>query len=156
MLASRVSLTEINHINQRFWRDQRVSMDERLANDAICETAIEAMQGIALPDLNSIYEALEYAERVGRRFLAWQARKGGYAPKADALQGVIDKIVTRRPSITLRELTRQMKLHQGIPPIQDIDDGSIWFTNRDGSTKKAPLTGLKDRLSRAKAKLRSR
>jgi hypothetical protein len=34
--------------------------------------------------------------------------------------------------------------------IQEIADGSIYFTNHGERTKEAPLSGLKDRLWRAK------
>jgi hypothetical protein len=40
--------------------------------------------------------------------------------------------------------------------VDDIDEEGITFTGRNGHSKNAPISGLKDRLSRAKAALKSR
>jgi hypothetical protein len=40
--------------------------------------------------------------------------------------------------------------------VDDVDEEAIFFTDRDGHSKKAPVSGLKDRLSRAKKALKSR
>jgi hypothetical protein len=53
-------------------------------------------------------------------------------------------------------LKEKLLAHTGIPPVQEICDGKIAFTNHDGTTKTAALSGLKDRLSRAKKEIHSR
>ena len=104
----------------------------------------------------SIYEALENAEHIGQRFFAQRSRKGGKARTTDSLQLLIEEIVERCPSITAHQLLCELQSQQHFGVIQDIDDETICFTNCGDRFKTAALTGLKDRLSRAKIKLRSR
>jgi len=161
MLASGRSLKEINQINRRFWCEQRKLLKIRLVDGAIRETAIEFMSeeaaaGVSFHAQRSVYRALEDAERIGRRFLAQQARKGGKARKTDELQLLIERIVQSQPSITAPQLEAKLIEHQHIEPVQDIDKKVIWFSTRDGRSEQARLTGLKDRLFRAKQKLRAR
>ena len=115
----------------------------------------EQIEGVPIRHQTSLYKALEDAERTGKRFVMEHASKGGKAKKSDALQLLIEKIVVREPSISARQLENQLETYQGIDIIEDIEDGSIWFTNGD-SLKEAKLSGLKDRLLRAKRKLQSR
>jgi hypothetical protein len=152
---------EFNEANSRFWRERRIVLYERMADPAISETASEAwraQQSRAVPLANqfSLETALEDAERAGQRFLKQLARKGGTVRKTDALQLLIEKIVERRPSISRDELLNSLDAakHPGI--IQDIDTAFIHFTNHKDTTKKARISGLKDRLTRAKKKHQSR
>jgi hypothetical protein len=69
-------------------------------------------------------------------------------------QDLIHEVVTRRPDISAKELLETLRGHR--PPVEDIDGGTIHFANRDGSYKEAPISGLKDRLTRARKKLKSR
>jgi hypothetical protein len=161
MLASLQTLREINEANSRFWRKQRSLFDERMANDAIRETASEAWQAqqhraVPLACQFSLEKALEDAERAGQRFLAQLARRGGTASKTDSLQLLIQKTVSRCPDISADRLLDALRANQGIDPAEDIDEHTIHFTNHDGRSKKASVSGLKDRLSRAKKKLESR
>jgi hypothetical protein len=158
---AKMTLTEYNARNRQFWDDQQTLLARRMANVAIREPALAVLQAEIVKRLpirfqTSIYQALEAAEQIGTRFLTEQSRKGGGAKKTDTLQLLIEKIVQRRPAITLRQLEAELEAHQGIDTIEDIADGTISFTNHNGSSKDAPLTGLKDRLSRAKKKMRSR
>jgi hypothetical protein len=161
MPASVQTLKGINDANSRFWREQHNLFDNRMANDAIRETASElwqAQQDRAVP-FNcqfSIEKALEDAERAEKRFLAHQARRGGAAHKTDTLQILIHEIVTRRPHISARELVEALKARQHTSLVDDIGDGTIHFTDQHGRCKEASISGLKDRLTRAKKNLKSR
>jgi hypothetical protein len=155
-----MTLTEYNERNRQFWDDQRIHLKERMANDAIREAALaalrsEVVRAIPVRCQMSIYQALEIAEGIGKQFLAQQSCKGGKAKKTDALQLLIVRIVERRPAITTDELKEELYAHQGIDVISDIDVGVISFTNHNGNLKDAKLSGLKHRLSRAKANFRS-
>lgn len=102
----------------------------------------------------SIYEALRDAEIAKRRFLAEQSRRAGSAEKTDALQTFIIEAVRANSSITVVQLLD--KLRQAQQPgglIEDIDDEAIFFVDAKGRLKTARVTGLKDRLSRARKKL---
>ncbi len=81
---------------------------------------------------------------------------GGKAAKPDALQRLIIDLVRARPKITERELQRELEAaHDRRQVVDDIADGKIFFP-KTGALKEAPISGLKDRLSRAKRKLNSR
>ena len=132
-----------------------------MADEAIREIAFEAIatetrKGLPIYYQKSICEALADADRARKRFMSQHARKGGLAGKTDALQELIEQIVRRNSAITVRALEARLIELQGIEPIQDFSNGTISFTNRDGRTKDAALSGLKDRLSRAKKKVGSR
>jgi hypothetical protein len=152
---------EINQWNEEFWVGQQALLEKRMADPGLRETALEAMaaestKGVPLYYQKSIYEALADAERVRQRFISQHARKGGHAKKTDVLQTVIEQIVQRNLAISLPELIAKLREQQGFEPIQDFTNGTIWFTNHHDRTKEAKLSGLKDRLSRAKKKFRSR
>jgi hypothetical protein len=154
------ALAGINRANADFWRRQRQRSHEQLTNDVIRRTAFDTLQGELLRQVPlfhrlSLEQALENAERGGQSILAAQARKGGSASKTDALQQLIDKIVARHPDVSLAGLIAQLRACRTIDTIDDIDEDTIWFAN-NGHSKQASLSGLKDRLSRAKKKRRSR
>ena len=57
----------------------------------------------------------------------------------------------------VEELLTHLQSLQGLRQVvDDVDEEAIFFTDRDGHSKKAPVSGLKDRLSRAKKALKSR
>ena len=148
---------EINQRNAAYWERQRSIFAKRMADDAVRETAFAALRAeelrqVALCSRLSLEQALEDAERVGRQFLIQHARKGGAAEKTDSLQFVIQEIVTRHPRISASHLVDVLRARQGIEPIEDIEEDAIWFTTINGASKSASLSGLKDRLSRAKKK----
>ena len=160
MSHSPVTLEEINECHRRFWDNQNLLLRQRMASSPTLNAALDLLRAEQIEEVpirhqTSLYKALEDAERTGKRFLMEHASKGGKAKKPDALQLLIEKIVVREPSISVRQLESQLEAYQGIDIIDDIDDGSIWFTNGD-SLREAKLSGLKDRLSRAKRKLKSR
>jgi len=94
-------------------------------------------------------------------------RKGGKALKSDPLTKLIADLVRASPKIHERtlliELRRQTDLEDSIVISVDAESDvlpgdvrKITFENRDGTPKSAPISGLKDRLARARAKINSR
>jgi hypothetical protein len=152
---------ELNEKHTRFWADQAEFLTRRMTDDAVRGTALglireQEVRGLPVRYRLSLEQALETAEKIGQRFSAEWSRKGGKAKKTDALQILIDNIVERRPSISTDQLARELRRRERIEVIDEIADGRITFINTDGRLKDARLCGLKDRLSRAKKKLRSR
>lgn len=151
------SLAEINRRNREFWNARQALAATRMADAAICDTAFEiilAQQNKGVPGncQTSHYEALEIGERAKKRCLSQQARKGGIAERMDALQELIEEFVNSNPTLTARQLEDKLRANQDIEPIQDVDDEVVSFTTSDGRTKKAMLSGLKHRLTRARKK----
>jgi len=91
----------------------------------------------------------EDAERVRRRSMS---RKGGSVPKTDALQMLIQVCVREAPEINRRKLWHRLRQELGRGTITAIDAQRIEFRTSNGKFKISPVSGLKDRLSRAKRK----
>ena len=100
-------------------------------------------------------------QQLGIRMLA---RKGGKAPKGDALQELILAIVRKDPRISEKQLLDMLAGEAGADVVTSIDEPSnllagdtpcIHFDNDDGRPKIASVQGLKDRLSRAKRKIKN-
>jgi hypothetical protein len=90
--------------------------------------------------------------KTGRR----RQRKIAQRPRSDALQELIIKIMIDDPGITQEGLSAALerRARQGV--IEGIADNRIEFTGKNGRVHDAPVSGLKDRMSRARKKLRSR
>jgi hypothetical protein len=162
MNTAMISLVEINTWNREFWDIEDRKMERRIEDNALLETALLSLRSeidmrVAVYNQKSLNKALQEAELAKQRFLSQQGQNGGRVHKSDPLQDIILDYVRRRPPITASELLK--KLQDDFIPggvIQEIGKKAIAFTNRDDRSKEAPISGLKDRLSRAKKKLASR
>lgn len=74
------------------------------------------------------------------------------AAKVDALQELILKSVLRNPRLTEKELLRILHENKSDSFIWDIDKQFVYYKSK-GRDKQAAISGLKDRLARAKKKL---
>lgn len=74
--------------------------------------------------------------------------------RTDALSALILEIVKEQPKIKRRELLKALEKHKGGGCIETIDEGLIEWTDFDGIVDDLPISSLKDRLSRAKKKLK--
>jgi hypothetical protein len=160
-MPANAAIVALNKQNVGFWQAQKDLMERRMADPPLLETAIETISSeaerqVPIRSQISFEQALAVAERAKSRFLIQQARKGGNVKKADSLNELILEIVRRRPAMTAAELLERLRQQQYQNTIQDIDEHTIWFTTRDGRSKSAKISGLKDRLSRALRSLRSR
>ena len=159
-----ISISEINERNQRFWENENMLSERRIKDPAIREVALrrladEPLRGVPAYCQTTLEASLADAEYEKQRFLSQQGRNGGQVKKSDALQQAISDLVRRDPNVTASEL-ENMLTKERFPLIVDLEDGKIYFTQPDGSTdgrlKVTPISGLKDRLSRAKKILKSR
>jgi hypothetical protein len=99
-------------------------------------------------------------EEGNRRFSSERAREAGRAKKPDALHPAILDLVRKDPSMTVAKLKGMLTRDRFPGLIEDVDEEEIWFRQPDGSEdgrlEGARVSGLKDRLSRAKKALKSR
>jgi hypothetical protein len=169
--ANRAPLTpqEVNRWNQEFWlvesqlRDRRMS-DELLLNFAQEDMRSERAREVSIKSQKTFEQALSDAEKLRNTVRSAFSRKGGSAPRCDALQSLIEEIVRENPKITQGQLLRELKGARGagtVVPDEKVDrvpDAEKWihFVNEDRKPKEASVSGLKDRLSRAKRKIASR
>jgi hypothetical protein len=85
----------------------------------------------------------------GRRRQRAYAKK----PRVDPLHEMIDEILEKNPQINTAGLLSELRAREGISAIDEIDEDKIYF--EDGR-KPAKISGLKDRLGRARKKFSSR
>jgi hypothetical protein len=164
MAGPNMTLTQLNERHDEVWKQRNALMEEGLKDPFICQTAYRMIAcelvSKSLDRQRSFLQVLADAQterdQLKARFLTEMSRKGGQAKKLDSLQTLIEDIDQRRPSITKRELHSFLEHNRLGSIIEDIDEETISFTNHDGRSKQAKIAGLKDRLSRAKKKNRSR
>jgi hypothetical protein len=162
-----ITADEMNRRNKAFWDCENKLMQERLQKPEILTVAVrdlesEAWRQVPIRNRKTFESALQDAEEVaailvGPSFQASMqnaARKAGSAPKSDALALLIREIVRAQPDISLAELISKLDGQREPGIIQDLEDGGIWFANGPNDSKHAPVSGLKDRLSRAKKEIR--
>jgi hypothetical protein len=154
------AIVALNKRNKELWRAQQKFMEARMADEAIAAVALKAMafegqRQVPTSSQTNLEMALVEAEEAKRIFLSHLGRSGGKSKKCDALQELIMQIVRQSPSITHKQLLERLREHCPIPPTEEIDDGTIFFTSREGRAAEAKISGLKDRLSRARKQIRA-
>ncbi len=76
--------------------------------------------------------------------------------RSDDLQGLIIEIMAGNLRMKPPELLEALRKHERGPIIQDIIGGTIEWLDKNQRVKDTPISGLKDRMSRARKKLSSR
>ena len=111
-----------------------------------------SMQHLPLKFQKTYEQSLEFAAYARDCFRRGFARKAGEAAKVDALQELILKSVLRNPRLTEKELLRILHENKSDSFIWDIDKQFVYYKSK-GRDKQAAISGLKDRLARAKKKI---
>jgi hypothetical protein len=164
------TIEQINNRNKEFWLEQsKVTLDricdEPLFTVATANMNSEVIKGVPLKLQTSIDQALEDAEKARRIFQISFSRKGGRASMCDALQTLIEQIARENRKIDARALAIALKGDRGAGTVTSIDMEAdvmagepkmIHFVGDDEKPRRAPLSGLKDRLYRARKKIKSR
>jgi hypothetical protein len=117
----------------------------------------EAARGIPIQYWSferGIADAARVSAMVSAILRSEQARTAGKALKTDALQKLILRIVRKCVDINVSELLVRLRSAEGNGVIDKVDGDdvpkpAIHFCQRD-RIKEAPVSGLKDRLARAK------
>jgi hypothetical protein len=172
------SLRELNEIYSIFHREQSRLLRKRIVQPDLFKIASrnmnsEAMRGVGVREMQTWEEALEQAEK-DREDLAVElirderrrfSVKGGRAPKGDTLSSLIEGFVRLQSDLTENSLLGKLKARIGEGVIISIDKDDavlsgdrrkIKFYKSDGGIKEVSVSGLKDRLSRVKKKIKSR
>jgi len=150
----------LNKRNAQFWREQSEARERRLADPTLAEIATrtvwsEAAKGLPIRWHTSFDEALAAAEPTKATVLSELARKARKARKPDALQQLIRDIVKQNPKILRPRLLYMLACELGAGVVTSIDGlkkvaRKIHFTDDNGRERTIPVSGLKDRLRRAK------
>ena len=161
MVSKPPSPAEMNQRHREFWAVEMPKLERRMADAQLValaaeDMASETLRRIPIYNRKTIELAYEDAERRRATIRSGDGNRGGRPPSGDTLQRLIEEIVRRRPTIPASALLARLHdlQHQGV--IQDIDDSEIWFADARGASRTAPLSGLKDRLTRARKTVNSR
>ncbi len=163
MIVIRPTPFELADTYRKFWAEQQHIAERRIEIPDVLELALGAMAAemqrrLPLAWQVSLFDALQDAEAAKRGILFKQSQRAGSVNKTDALEAFIIEAVRTDPSIALPQLLDRLQREQQPGGwLEDIDEaeGTIWFRNAAGRSKTAQISGLKDRLSRAKKKVRS-
>ncbi len=155
------SPAEMNRRHSEFWAVKMREFERRLADAQLVALATEDMASETLRGIPTYYRkimerAYEDAEKRQTGIRRGDGSQGGRPRKGDALQELIEEIVRVRPTITVPALLERLHASQHEGVIEDIDDGRIWFVDARGASRNAPISGLKDRLTRARKSVNSR
>jgi hypothetical protein len=151
-------LSAMNRDNEEFWKRESALFKERFEDPLIRQLALqlidhERLRRVPVYHRMTLESATRYVADARKSCLSEQAKVGGRSRKMDALQLLILEIVTKRPTISLKELEQRLHEHAGVRDrIICIEDGEILFTDRNRE-KSASVSGLKDRLTRAKKRI---
>jgi hypothetical protein len=150
------SPAELNRINREFWAAEIIARERLMADPEIFGRAIEAISFEAAREVPvrsqlTLEQALRNEEAARGVYVAQQRRRAGSARKTDALQAFIIQTVQADRSIKCAQLLAKLRRKDFIC---EINTTEIVFFDKDGREKRAPRSGLKDRLSRAKKSLK--
>jgi hypothetical protein len=140
------TLSKLNDKHQRFWSERDTFLEQRMGYFELAYQLKFDESWLPIYYRPSLERMLERAEEVTKVCHKLFSKKGARAAKPDPLHRLIFEKVERDPTISEPDLLRQLKGCKGISPIQEITEEEIILD----TGKVVPLTGLKDRLSRAK------
>jgi hypothetical protein len=164
-------LIAINDANRVFSTAQNVEFQRRLTDPLLLQHAMEDVVGeqmrrVPVGNQTTLEVAIERAERLAiavraqhapsqvREALSQQGSRGGSAARTDPLRDLIIQIVREEQSINWKGVFRQLEARVREGVILAITDEDIVYRGLRGKEGRAALSGLKDRVSRAKAALR--
>jgi len=167
---SKITPADVNKINAEFWEVEPKKHEERMKNPALREAAMarlrsEARRRVGVPSQLSLegalmeeeQMALKNADYIEGRVVSVRARRAGSVEKVDALQSFIISAVKKKPSITVSQLLDKICAEAGSGGrILEIEKGFILFVGANDRIRKSSISGLKDRLWRARKKLKSK
>jgi len=93
---------------------------------------------------------MKYVDELPGKVRSETAKKGGMKSKPDALQKLILGMVKEKPKLSVSKLTQSLEAQIGMGIIEDVSEGVISFVENGKPIVDSPISGLKDRLSRAK------
>ncbi len=124
--------------------------DPHLLGRAMQTLAFEVARGVPLAAQLTLQHALRGEESSSRAYVASHNRRAALAKRTDALQAFILATTRTDRSISSAKLLSMLKRKEFV---REVTETTIEFYEPDGRLKGAPISGLKDRLSRAKNSL---
>ena len=142
-----------------FWRDQNIAMERQISDPVVSayaakRTEDERQRCMPVKLQQTLELELQWAEDAKKAVVADGARQAGKGRKPDQLQVIVNSLVKQNPSLELSDLIVMLRERCPGPDIVDIDEGmnKIILATTAGD-KAVAYSGLKGRLTRARAKL---
>lgn len=151
------SFAEQNAFNQKYWKVRMRRTDELLEQEDLLECATRRLaeqRFVPVGYQQTFDRMLELAEADRKDFRISLARTARSSVRdVDLLNDFIYEIVDVDPKITLGELVRRIRRTDRKSDFC-ISNGVIAWTKSDGTEGSALESGLEDRLSRTKQRLK--
>jgi hypothetical protein len=155
----------INARNKAFWAAESKELERRIQRPDWVKEAIHTLEDelrrmVPAKNTHSLESAIASAERTSDRFAGAQARirgaAGGRSRRLDPLNELIEAAVSRRPAISCEELLGELKADAPGAIVEEVTAEMISYVAANGKLMEVPVSGLKDRLSRARKKIGKR
>ncbi len=154
-------LRRLNERNQQFWLEQSELFSKQFSIETVRTRALEILRKeaprVPLKNRQTLESAADDAYQEQSRFRREFSQKGGQAIKEDFLSRLIQELVLAQPNLSQRQLFHKLRQLESEGNVKLAPDGkTITFFYGNGKSKTIPVSGLKDRLFRAKKKRDSR
>jgi hypothetical protein len=165
------SAAELNSLNALVWSQRSEWLEAKLNDQDLCLIAYndltsELSRKLPFHDRLSFEGALAKAEATIVLVRRAIGSRGGKAERTDPLQSVILEAVREQPTIQRNELLHLLRklAREEHAVVWQVDEKSRLLVDQEeqihfmdgGRIATAPVSGLKDRLFRARKKIRSR
>jgi hypothetical protein len=149
--GAKVKMAPISGLKSRFYRARDYfARPKRLNRSLTHPNPASMVRGLfahlSLSDQQSLEALHSLAGDLTKDVLKEQSSRGGSRPKTDALQKRIIEIVEEHPKISAPQLLATLQAEDFV---KSVADGEIEFTDGN-ATKTADVSGLKDRIYRAR------
>ncbi len=156
-----LSPEETNARNRVFWEERNKEFWRQLGHSFIVEQVMKDVQRdidrhVPVGFRLSMEDLAELNEERLKDTQRYSARRGGLAKKTDALQQRIIELVRGNPQLTSAGVLAKLRDTQGPAGVVcDVTEQHISIERSDGRIEDVPISGLKDRVSRARKALRT-
>jgi hypothetical protein len=145
-----ITPAQINEKNMKYWTKIDSALRVQLRDRGLTEVVSELLK---LEKQEKLLKKMPYevllnlAEKMRPLFSKAQAKKGGAAPKKDALTKLMRKIVDAQPKISAALMWRELVKYKGQGVIIGIVSEKIKYIS-NGRIKFITFAGVRTRLSR--------
>jgi hypothetical protein len=157
----RWSLADIERLRRETRGEGDVAVDTRSPRNTFLRTHLRDISWLA-----QLFSCVQrgpedgFRARVGeaglRELKSREQRRRAQRPRADRLQELIIALVRSNPGLSYWDLLTALKSLERKGVVQEVTEEEVWWTNENDFSIRTWITGLKDRLSRAKKRIRSR
>lgn len=130
--------------------------DEFIRSAVVNDVQSEIARGVPARYQQSMEELAQVNANRLKDYRRAISRRGGAARRSDVLTRIITEIVRRDPRTSVPQMLDKLSSLASVcdGPICDVTEEYVGVQLANGQIKNVPITGLKDRVSRARKSLR--